>query len=73
MEDIPLPPTAFAKAAEAVKAIRTALPPELQQPALAIVCGSGLGLLQYGLQPSPAPKVEIPYDSIPHFPRSTGE
>lgn len=65
--------TVYAKATEAAEHIRAALPNELKNPTLAIVCGSGLGLLQYGLQSAPSPKIELHYDEIPHFPKSTGE
>jgi len=65
-----LPTNIFAKATEAAKFIKSALPTALQLPTLAIVCGSGLGLLQNGLQASP--KVELGYNELPHFPKSTG-
>lgn len=68
--DFSLPASVFTKATKAANAIKSALPAELRGPALAIVCGSGLGLLQHGLQASP--KVELTYDELPHFPKSTG-
>jgi len=62
----------FTKATQAAEYIRSQLPAELHHPTLAIVCGSGLGLLQHGLQQAPSPKIELQYDTIPHFPKSTG-
>lgn len=65
--------TAFARATEAAETVRAALPASLHRPHLAIVCGSGLGNLQHSLLPPPAPKVEIQYSAIPHFPALSGE
>ena len=59
-----------AHAAEALEYLHTQLPAELKRPQVGIVCGSGLGGLVDTVIPSP--RYEIPYSSIPHFPRSTG-
>ena len=57
-------------AAEALQYIRGQLPLQLEKPKIGIVCGSGLGgLVQTVL---PAPRHEIAYANIPHFPCSTG-
>jgi len=57
-------------AAEALHVIQDQLPQALQKPAVAIICGSGLG----GLADSviPHPRHEIGYADIPYFPQSTG-
>lgn len=57
-------------AAEALQSLQAKLPLDLQQPAVAIICGSGLGGLADTVLPEP--RAEIPYIDIPHFPRSTG-
>lgn len=62
--------SSFERANEAVSYLRTKLPEILQQPQVAIVCGSGLGGLADTIQPES--RIEFEYASIPHFPRSTG-
>ncbi|ODQ63147.1 purine nucleoside phosphorylase-like protein [Nadsonia fulvescens var. elongata DSM 6958] len=49
--------------------IKSHLPEELQQPRVAIVCGSGLGGIVNGLAASP--RVVLPYESLPGFSVST--
>lgn len=63
-------PNAYVRATETVKYLRAQLPEALQNPKVAIVCGSGLGGLADTIEPEP--KVELPYGAIPHFPKSTG-
>jgi purine-nucleoside phosphorylase len=57
-------------AAEALHVIQDQLPQALQNPAVAIICGSGLG----GLAESVVPysRHEIKFADIPYFPRTTG-
>ena len=64
-------PNAYQRATETAQHIRTALPDILQNPKVAIVCGSGLGGLAETIEPEP--KVELAYGIIPNFPQSTGE
>lgn len=64
-------PSVFARATEVAAYLRSAIPSELQHPRVAIVCGSGLGGLQHTI--GVTPRHEFPYESIPHFPVSTGE
>jgi purine-nucleoside phosphorylase len=61
---------AFEQATETFQHLQSALPPELQQPIVGIICGSGLGGLAKTVHPEP--RVEIDYKQIPHFPTSTG-
>ena len=61
----------YQRATESTLHIRAQLPEALQNPKVAIVCGSGLGGLAETIEP--APKVELAYGDIPHFPQSTGE
>ena len=58
-----------AHAAEALQHIHKQLPSELTKPKVGIVCGSGLGGLVDTVLP--APRHEISYSTIPHFPSST--
>jgi len=67
-----LPPGIFQTATESASFIRSKLPDELQTPRVAIVCGSGLGGIASTINDDDV-KVEIAYEDIPHFPRSTGE
>lgn len=62
--------TAYSRAREAANFLRERLEPRLQNPKVAIVCGSGLGGLADAVRAEP--RVEIEYSSIPHFPQSTG-
>jgi len=66
-----IPPGIFQTATESASFIRSKLPDELQTPRVAIVCGSGLGGIASTI--NEGVKVEIAYQDIPHFPRSTGE
>lgn len=69
---LPHPPqSVFDRATEVTIHLRSSLPLELQHPYVAIVCGSGLGGLQHTIEPSP--RAEFTYESLPHFPVSTGE
>jgi hypothetical protein len=69
--DAPLAgPNAYARATETAQYVRSKLPAELQNPKVAIVCGSGLGGLAETIEAEP--KVELSYGDIPHFPQSTG-
>ncbi|RDW59272.1 purine-nucleoside phosphorylase [Aspergillus mulundensis] len=61
--------SAFEKTNEASHYIKKLLPESLQAPRIAIVCGSGLGGLANTIDG--APRVEIDYSDIPHFPRLT--
>ncbi|KAJ6186352.1 hypothetical protein N7519_007653 [Penicillium mononematosum] len=61
--------SSFERANDAVSYLRTKLPEILQQPQVAIVCGSGLGGLADTIKPES--RIEFDYASIPHFPRST--
>lgn len=57
-------------ATETARYLQASLPLELRGPAIAIICGSGLGGLANAVDI--APRSEIYYKDIPHFPRSTG-
>jgi hypothetical protein len=63
--------TAYARATETASHIRSKLPSTLQNPKVAIVCGSGLGGLADTIEDEP--KVSLAYGDIPNFPRSTGK
>jgi len=65
------PQSVFVRATEVAQHLRSSLPSELHNPYVAVVCGSGLGGLQHTIAPSP--RIEFAYESIPHFPLSTGE
>jgi purine-nucleoside phosphorylase len=64
-------PDAYKRATETAAYVRSKLPESLQNPKIAIVCGSGLGGLAETIEAEP--KVELAYSTIPNFPRSTGE
>ena len=64
-------PDIFQNAIKAVEFLRSKLPQDLRHPKIGIVCGSGLGGLK-NLTNS-AYRFELPYASIPYFPKSTGE
>lgn len=64
-------PSAFVKANEAVAFLKKSLPTSLQNPQVAIVCGSGLGGLADTIHHSSV--AEFDYGDIPHFPQPTGE
>ena len=55
---------------EALKYLQTKLPAELQNPAIGIICGSGLGGLAGALLQQP--QTAVSYADIPHFSQSTG-
>jgi purine-nucleoside phosphorylase len=59
-------PSSFAAT---LAAIRSRLPEGLASPRVGIVCGSGLS----GLASHIREKIEIPYDDLEGFTRSTGE
>ncbi|KAF1812034.1 hypothetical protein P152DRAFT_398075 [Eremomyces bilateralis CBS 781.70] len=63
------PESLFVRATGTAALLRTRLPEALHHPKLAIVCGSGLGGLQYTVNQEL--KVEIPYQDVPGFPQST--
>jgi hypothetical protein len=63
--------TAYARATETASHIRSKLPSTLQNPKVAIVCGSGLGGLVDTIEDEP--KVSLAYGDIPNFPQSTGK
>ncbi|KOC15513.1 purine nucleoside phosphorylase I, inosine and guanosine-specific [Aspergillus flavus AF70] len=54
---------------EALSFLRKNLPVSLQNPKVAIVCGSGLGGLANTIRDQP--RAEFDYSSIPHFPHLT--
>ena len=56
---------------EASEYLQTIVPPDLQNPTVGIVCGSGLGGLAELLLPHP--QVTVAYADIPHFANSTGD
>jgi len=62
-------PNAFARATATAHYVRAQLPPSLQTPKVAIVCGSGLGGLAETIESDS--KVELAYATIPNFPQST--
>ena len=62
---------AFHRATKTAQHIWSKLPDVLQKPKAAIVCGSGLGGLAETIEEEP--KVELAYETIPNFPKSTGE
>jgi purine-nucleoside phosphorylase len=64
-------PNAYVRATETAKYVRSQLPSSLQNPKVAIVCGSGLGGLAETIESEP--KVELEYGAIPNVPKSTGE
>lgn len=58
------------QAKEAAAFIQNLLPPEINNPKIGIICGSGLGGLAATVEAQP--RVEVDYGNIPHFPKSTG-
>lgn len=71
MDDPTTTPNAYARATQTADYVRSQLPIELQNPKVAMVCGSGLGGLADTIEASP--KVELTYGEIPNFPQSTGK
>lgn len=61
----------YQRATETAAYVRSKLPSALQNPKVAIVCGSGLGGLADTIDAES--KVELPYSSIPNFSKSAGE
>jgi len=59
----------FSRATSTAHHLQELLPPSIQAPRIAIVCGSGLGGLADTV--SDSPRLEVPYASIPEFPRPT--
>ena len=55
---------------EALHYLQSKVPPNLHQPVIGVICGSGLDGLADAVLPNP--RFEIPYMNIPHFPSSTG-
>lgn len=55
---------------EALQYLKGKIPSELDQPAVGIICGSGLGGLTNSVLPQP--RLEVQYEDIPHFPHSKG-
>lgn len=64
-------PNAYQRATETANYVRQQLPESLQNPKVAIVCGSGLGGLADTIEAEP--KIALDYANIPNFPQSTGE
>ncbi|KAI5297046.1 hypothetical protein KEM55_005212 [Ascosphaera atra] len=62
-------PTLLAQAREAATYLTTRLPPALQRPKFAIICGSGLGGLAESVDEKT--RVEIDYRDVPNLPTST--
>jgi purine-nucleoside phosphorylase len=60
----------FERARETVEYLRVKLPPELAQPRVAVVCGSGLGGLAGTV--NEGLREEWAYKDVPNFPVSTG-
>lgn len=56
---------------EASEYLQRIVPPELQNPIVGIICGSGLGGLADLLLHHP--QVAVAYAEIPHFANSTGD
>lgn len=61
----------FEQAREACSMLRERLPTPLQNPKVAIICGSGLGGLANTIDHEV--RAEFDYTSIPHFPSLTGK
>jgi purine-nucleoside phosphorylase len=59
----------FETASQCAEYVRHLLPLKLQNPAVGIICGSGLGGLADAVQS--LTRVEVSYQDIPQFPRST--
>jgi hypothetical protein len=57
---------------ESVTFIQDRLPDQLRRPQVAIICGSGLGLLAETVEHNDKLSMSFDYASVPHFPRSTG-
>jgi purine nucleoside phosphorylase len=57
---------------ESVTFLQDRLPDQLHRPRVAIICGSGLGLLAETVEHNGKLSMSFDYASVPHFPRSTG-
>jgi purine nucleoside phosphorylase len=57
---------------ESVTFLQDRLPDQLRHPRVAIICGSGLGLLAETVERNGKLSMSFDYTSVPHFPRSTG-
>lgn len=53
---------------ETLAVLKSLVPPQLFRPQLGIVCGSGLG----GLVDNLRDVVQVPYENLPGFVKSTG-
>ncbi|KAF2404543.1 hypothetical protein EJ06DRAFT_535711 [Trichodelitschia bisporula] len=69
MDDGKPSPALYQRCTETALYLRQALPQELHNPKIAIVCGSGLGGLVDAIDESP--RIETAYANIPNFPVST--
>ncbi len=64
-------PDVHEEAVEASSYLQNALPhPDIKNPSIAVICGSGLGGLVDTIQDGP--RFEASNDSIPHFSTPTG-
>lgn len=61
--------SSFERVNEAASYLKERLPPSLQNPRVAIVCGTGLGGLVHTI--GNTHRAEYDYSSIPHFPQLT--
>ena len=61
----------FEQATKAILQLKPNIPEKLQSPSLGIICGSGLGGLANSVLPDP--RLEVQYQDIPYFPKSTGK
>ena len=57
---------------ESVTFLQDRLPDQLRRPRVAIICGSGLGLLAETVEHNGKLSMSFDYASVPHFPHSTG-
>jgi len=58
---------------ESAAYLQNCMRPPLKYPKIAIICGSGLGLLAETVERNSHPSMSVDYISIPHFPPSTGK
>ena len=71
MSDSELNIASFERVSETVSFLKERLPVSLQNPRVAIVCGTGLGGLIHTI--GDTPRAEYDYSSVPNFPRLTGK
>ena len=57
---------------ESVTFLQDRLPDQLRRPRVAIICGSGLGLLAETVEHNGKLSMSFDYASVPNFSRSTG-